>query len=109
MAIEIFAYRVKKYIGAYSAALGGANALVFTAGIGENSPIIRGLICEGLDFLGIQLDENKNRGAIGVEQIISPRDSRVTVVVVPTNEEQMIVSDPLAVAGLPAKGHVRAG
>ncbi len=104
LAMEMFAYRVKKYIGAYAAALGGIDTLVFTAGIGENSHITRGMICEGLEFLGIKLDENRNKDTIGVEQIISTPDSRVSVIVVPTNEEQMIVWDTLTVAGLPVKG-----
>ncbi len=104
LAMEMFAYRVKKYICAYAAALEGIEALAFTAGIGENSPPIREMICKGLDFLGVKLDKNSNEKAIAVEQVISSADSRVSVIVVPTNEEQMIVWDTLAVAGLPVKG-----
>lgn len=103
LAMEMFAYRLKKYIGAYAAALGGFETLVFTAGIGENSPIIRAMICDGLGFLGIELDEKMNKDALGVEQIISSPDSRVSVIVVPTNEEEMIVYDTLNVAGLNLK------
>lgn len=103
LAVEMFAYRVKKYIGAYAAVLGGLNTLVFTAGIGENSPVIRSMICEGLEFLGIRLDENKNRITKGVEHVISTRDSSVSVVVVPTSEEEIVALDTLTVAGLAIK------
>ncbi|MFC2024386.1 acetate/propionate family kinase [Chloroflexota bacterium] len=100
LAVEMFAYRVKKYIGAYAAALGGIDALVFTAGIGENSPFVRAMICEGLNFLGIELDSNKNNDAKGMDQIISTSNSAVSVVVIPTNEEEIIASDTLMVVGL---------
>jgi acetate kinase len=103
LALEMFAYRVKKYIGAYSAALGGIDALVFTAGIGENSCLIRGMICEGLEFLRIKLDKNKNQEVVGIEGMISTSDSEVRVLVIPTNEEQMIALDTLNVAGLSVK------
>jgi acetate kinase len=96
----MFAYRVKKYIGAYAAALGGIDSLVFTAGIGENSYLMRAMICEGLRFLGIKLDESKNREAIGIELVISAPDSEASVLVIPTDEEQMIALDTLIVAGL---------
>ena len=108
LAMEMFAYKVKKYIGAYAAALGGIHTLVFTAGIGENSPVIRAMICEGLGFLGINLDKNKNLHTRGVEQIISMPDSNVSVVVVPTNEEGVIALDTLTVAGFPIKGKPQA-
>ncbi|MEE4353194.1 MAG: acetate kinase [Desulfatiglans sp.] len=100
LAMEMFVYRVKKYIGAYAAALEGLESLVFTAGIGENSPIIRAMICEGLEFLGLKLDKAINKDTLGVERIISSSDSRVSIVVVPTNEELMIFYDTLKVAGL---------
>lgn len=100
LAVGMFTYRVKKYIGAYAAALGGLDTLVFTAGIGENSPYIRAMICEGLGFLGVKLDEQKNRVTKGIEQLISPRDSSISVVVVPTNEEEIVALDTLTVAGL---------
>jgi acetate kinase len=103
LAMEIFAYKIKKYIGAYAAALGGVDALVFTAGIGENSYSIRSMICEGLKFLGIELDGNRNRNTVGIEQIISLPDSRVSILVVPANEEEIIAFDTLTVADLPAK------
>jgi acetate kinase len=104
LAIEMFVYRVKKYIGAYAAAMGGISTLVFSAGIGENSPALRAMICEGLEFLGIQLDERKNRDANrdtkGSEHMISTPDSKVNVIVIPVNEEEIIAMDTLTVAGL---------
>jgi acetate kinase len=100
LALEAFAYRAKKYVGAYVAALGGLDALVFTAGIGENSPLVRQMICQNLECMGISLDETKNEDAIGVEEVISTPTSRVSILVVPTDEERVIVMDTLAVAGL---------
>ena len=100
LAIEMYAYRVKKYIAAYAAALEGADALVFTAGVGENSWIIRQKVCDGLEFLGIHLDGLKNREASGTEAVISTQDSRVRVLVIPANEEQMIALDTLNVVGM---------
>lgn len=98
LAMEMFAYQVKKFVGAYAAAMGGIDALVFTAGIGENSPLTRAMICEGLEFLGIELDETKNNETLGMEQIISSPSSTVKVLVIPTNEERMIVLDTIALA-----------
>jgi acetate kinase len=95
LAVDMFTYRVKKFIGAYCAALSGLDVLVFTAGIGENSPEIRMRSCAGLEYLGIKLDERRNHEAIGEEAIISSPDSRVDVLVVPTNEEQVIIEDTL--------------
>ena len=92
LAMEKFAYEVKKYVGAYAAALGGLDVLVFTAGVGENGPTVRRMVCEGLDFLGIKLDEEKNQKR-GEECIISAPDSKVTVWIIPTNEELMIAQD----------------
>jgi acetate kinase len=100
LALEAFAYRAKKYVGAYVAALGGLDALVFTAGIGENSPLVRWMICENLECMGISLDETKNEEAMGMEKLISTPTSRVSILVVPTDEERVIVMDTLAVAGL---------
>lgn len=98
LAVEMFAYRVKSYIGAYTAALGGLDALIFTAGIGENSPEVRQAICEGLAFLGVCLDPQKNFSAFGTELDISAPEARVRALVVPTNEEQMIAQDTVAIA-----------
>lgn len=83
---DAYAYRVGKYIGAYTAAMGGVDVIVFTAGIGENNSMIRGCIGEYMEFLGTKIDEEKNKVA-GEEAIISTDDSKVTVMVVPTNEE----------------------
>ena len=93
LAIKMFDYRVKKYIGSYAAAMGGIDVLVFTGGIGENSDTTRTGICEGLEFLGIELDEQVNTGSRGKETIISKKDARVKVMIVPTNEELMIAID----------------
>ncbi len=101
LAIELYVYRLKKYIGAYAAAMGGIDALVFTAGIGENSPEIRAAVCERLGFLGIRLDEAANSGVRGVECDISAPGARVRVLVVPTDEERLIADETVAVvAGL---------
>lgn len=92
LAFDVFCYRVKKYIGAYSAAMGGVDVLVFTAGIGENSPDVRKSVCEGLEFLGIKIDDEKNNSP-EKEKIISTDDSKVKVLVIPTNEELVIALD----------------
>ena len=89
LALDKFAYEVRKYIGAYAAALGGLDCLVFTAGVGENSASMRARICEGLEYLGVKIDPEKNT-IRGKEAIISTDDSKVTVWVIPTNEELMI-------------------
>ena len=95
LALDKFAYEVRKYIGSYAAALGGLDCLVFTAGVGENSASRRARICEGLEFLGVKLDPEKNNTR-GKEAIISADDSKVTVWVIPTNEELMIAQDTAA-------------
>ena len=92
LARKMFIYRLKKYIGAYAAAMNGIDILVFTAGIGENDPYIRAEVMKGLSFLGIELDEQANN-VRGEERIISKPGSKVTVVLVPTDEELMIASD----------------
>lgn len=97
LALDKFAYEVKKYIGAYAAALGGLDVLVFTAGVGENGVLMRSMICEGLEFLGVKLDAEKNK-LRGDERIISAPDSKVTVWVIPTNEELMIAQDTAELA-----------
>ncbi len=92
LALKMYAYKVKKYIGAYAAAMGGLDVLVFTAGIGENSPLIREWSCEGLEFMGIEIDTEKNREMVrGREGIISK--GKVKVMVIPTNEELVIARD----------------
>lgn len=93
LALEMYDYRIKKYIGAYAAALGGVDAIVFTAGVGENQTGTREQTCAGLEFLGIKIDKAKNATIHGEEAIISTPDSKVKVVVVPTDEEIVIARD----------------
>jgi len=99
LAVAIEAYRIKKYIGAYSAAIGGADAIVFTAGVGEMSDLIREKSLEGLEFLGIKLDKAKNKLAKtrNAETEISSADSRVKVFVIPTDEERVNIEDVVAI------------
>jgi len=92
IAFEIFCYRVKKYVGAYAAAMGGLDALVFTGGIGENSDLVRKYVCENMEFLGIKLDLEKNLKPLG-EADISSQDSKVRIFRIPTNEELVIALD----------------
>jgi acetate kinase len=92
LAIDIFAYKVKKYIGGYVAAMGGVDAIVFTAGLGENSPAIRDKICNGFEYLGTRIDAERNQMR-GKAQEISVRRSPVKIFVIPTNEELVIARD----------------
>lgn len=94
LALQMYAYRIKLYIGSYLAVLNGADVLVFTGGVGENNALIRSMICEGLDNLGISIDENKNKDTRG-NGIISTIDSKVTVMVISTNEELVIALDTM--------------
>jgi acetate kinase len=94
LAIEIFCYRARKYIGAYLAAMNGADAIVFTGGIGENSAEVRALICEGLQWAGLELDRDRNADCShGCESLISAESSRLAVYVIPTDEELLIARD----------------
>jgi acetate kinase len=93
LALDVYCYRIRKYIGAYTAAMGGLDALVFTAGIGENSPVVRKKCCENLKFLGIRINDEKNEEAIRVEAEIQTDDSSVKVLCIPTNEELVIALD----------------
>jgi len=93
LALDVYCYRIKKYIGAYTASMGGLDALVFTAGIGENSPLVREKSCEELKTFGIEIDDQKNEETVGIEGEISSNDSRVKVFAIPTNEELVIASD----------------
>lgn len=97
LALDMFSYQCKKILGSYVFALGGVDVLVFTAGIGENDSKTRASICSGLEALGIKIDPAKNDGLRGKEAIISADDSKVTVVVIPTNEELMIARDTEAI------------
>jgi acetate kinase len=92
LALDKFSYMVKKYIGSYAAAMGGLDVLVFTAGLGENSITARESICEGLEFLGVELDTAKNNTR-GKEALVSKDGSKVQILVIPTNEEVMIARD----------------
>ncbi len=102
LAIEMFCYRVKKYIGAYLAALNGADGIVFSGGIGENAPAIRARICEGLDVFGIRLDPEDNADVQGPEKLISPRGASPEIWVIRTNEELLIARDTVrCILGIP--------
>lgn len=92
LALEVFNYKVKKYIGSYAAVMGGVDCIVFTAGLGENSPETRADVCSGLEFLGIEIDKEKNN-VRGKAVEISSDDSKVKVFAIPTNEELMIARD----------------
>jgi acetate kinase len=109
-AISLFCYRIKKCIGAFAAALGGLDTLVFAGGIGEHAPSIRTRICDGLEFLRLELDETRNAVS---EKVISAAISRVEVRVMHTDEERMIARSVCRVLGLgtpvDAKGEARAG
>lgn len=96
LAIEMYNYRIRKYIGAYTAAMDGCDIIVFTAGVGENQASMREKVCEGLSFMGVKVDVEKNSGIHGEEAVISTPDSKVTVVVIPTDEELMIATDTMA-------------
>ncbi|HJZ39206.1 MAG TPA: acetate kinase [Bacteroidales bacterium] len=93
LGLDMYHYRVKKYIGSYAAAMGGVDIVVFAGGIGENGPETREEICKDLEFLGIELDLEKNNGLRSKEAIISRKGTKVTVMVVPTNEELVIAED----------------
>ncbi len=102
LAIDMFCYRVRKYIGAYMAAMGGCDAVLFGGGIGENSPVIRQRILEPLAGMGIEVDAGRNAGAIGVDACISAETSRIPAWVIPTNEELLIARDTVrCIAGIP--------
>ena len=96
LGLDMYAYRIKKYIGAYAAALGGIDVLIFAGGIGENGIETREMVCRGLDFMGVALDPDKNK-VRGIEKLISTNNSKVKVMVVPTNEEFVIAQDTLRI------------
>lgn len=98
LALQTFEYQVKKYIGAYACAMGGLDAVVFTAGIGENNPTMRQQICSNLEFLGIKIDPEKNN-CRGVEIDISAKDAKVRTLVIPTNEELAIAKETIRLIG----------
>ncbi|MCM2272682.1 MAG: acetate kinase [candidate division Zixibacteria bacterium] len=93
LALDIFCYRIKKYIGSYWAAMGRLDAIVFTAGVGENSSVVRSLSCKGMEQMGVVVDEEKNSAATAKEMDISGPGAKVKVLVIPTNEELVIAQD----------------
>lgn len=95
LALDMYFYRVKKYVGAYAAALGGCDVLVFTAGVGENQSDLRQEVCRNMEFMGIKIDNEKNAKTRGEEIELSTPDSRVKVVIIPTDEELMIATDTM--------------
>lgn len=97
LTMNVYNYRIKKYIGAYAAALGGLDLLIFTGGVGENQWSTRTAVCREMEFMGIKLDEAKNDHMRGKEMVISTPDSKVTVMVVPTDEELTIAKDTLEI------------
>ena len=92
MGLDVFCYRVRKYIGAYAAAMGGVDAVVFTAGVGENNSGLRKKIMEGMEYLGFEIDDSQNENGSGAFAMTKP-SSRVCGLVIPTNEELMIARD----------------
>ena len=99
LALNIYNYRIKKYIGAYAAAMGGCDILVWTGGVGENQWATRRVVCENMEYMGMKIDVEKNEGMRGEEMVISTPDSKVTIIVVPTDEEYMIASDTMDILG----------
>jgi acetate kinase len=96
LAYEMYAYRIKHFIGSYVASMNGIDAIVFTAGIGENDPVARRLVCENMDYFGIKLDEEKNKLRSKEIREINTADSATKVLVIPTNEELEIAKQSLA-------------
>ena len=99
LALDIYEYRIKKYIASYTASLNGVDVIVFTGGVGENQCGTREFVCEGLSFLGIEFDKELNAKSRGKEVLLTTPDSKVKVVVIPTDEEYMIASDTLDIIG----------
>ena len=99
MTLDVYNYRIKKYIGAYAAAMNGCDILVWTGGVGENQWQTRLAVCQGMEYMGIKIDAEKNQGLRGEEMIISTPDSKVKILVVPTDEEYMIASDTMSILG----------
>ncbi len=96
LAFDMYCYRIRKYVGSYAAAMNGCDIIVFTAGVGENQANMRESVCKGLSFMGVEIDTEKNMGIHGEEAVISTPESKITVVVIPTDEELMIASDTMA-------------
>ena len=104
LGLDMYYYRIRKYIGSYAAAMGGVDAIIFTGGVGENSDETRREICKDLEFLGVEINDNVNNGSRGKEVLISKENCKVKVVVVPTNEELVIAQDTLEIiSGMKSK------
>lgn len=99
LALNTYDYRIKKYIGAYSAVLGGVDILVFTGGVGENQSITRSVVCKNMEYMGIELDEELNRSVRAKEVVISKPSSKVKVLIIPTDEELTIAKDTMQILG----------
>jgi acetate kinase len=97
LALDMYEYRIKKYVGSYAAALGGADVIIFTGGVGENQTRTRQYVCDGLGFMGVEIDNELNAKSRGKEVLLSTPASKVKVVVIPTDEEYMIASDTLEI------------
>lgn len=97
MVLDVYNYRIKKYIGAYAAAMNGCDILVWTGGVGENQWATRRVVCQNMEYMGMKIDIEKNEGMRGQEMVISTPDSKVKVLVVPTDEEFMIASDTMEI------------
>ena len=96
LALDMYEHRIVKYIGAYAAEMGGVDVIVFTGGVGENQTGLRSNVCRPLAFMGVEIDEEKNAKSRGEEVVVSTPSSKVTVVVIPTDEELMIARDAAA-------------
>ena len=97
LSLDIYTYRIRKYIGAYAAAMGGVDAIVFTGGIGSNSPLVRAKSLDGLDFLGVSIDIHRNTECVGCDAEISAKGSRVKVFTILTDEELVIALDTMRI------------
>ena len=97
LALDMYEYRIKKYIGSYTAALNGIDVLVFTGGVGENQTGTRQKVCESLAFMGVEIDKELNAASRGKEVLLSTSNSKIKVVVIPTDEEFMIAKDTLEI------------
>jgi acetate kinase len=99
LALDVYAHRIRKYVGAYAAVLGGLDAIVFTAGIGENAPAVRALACDGLGFLGVRVDPDRNAAAVGDVAEIHAAGAPVALLVIRTHEELEIALQTAALVG----------
>ena len=97
LALDMYIYRIIKYVGAFAAVLNGVDVIVFTGGVGENQQMLRKRVCDHLSYLGVKIDDDVNFSSRGEEKLISASDSKVKVVVIPTDEELMIARDTEAI------------